>query len=333
MRAPWKGSDAWIWRPARRVVVASRRAALRRRRAYGRTPPSWWPRRLDGWVGPRSPHDGKSVTLFAGGRRFELQPAVLGAQRGHSYPGEIRPDAADIAERLERLGHPSDAALTLATISSFEGGFDTLQTYARGKLAWGFIQFTADGGLPALLRYLKLAEPGAFAECFSGPAGLDVDDQGRITLHEGGRLLSGRVVLNRLHDEPSLWRCFLLASEREAVRDAQVHIAYERFYRHPLRTRVPLSEPGMTLGELFAGDEYGRAVVCDRAISTGVGHAGVLFSDAIHATGARDAYGADDVLAWVREAEAVEEWRFEGLERALTRPQPDRPRGALREAG
>ena len=279
MKPPWKGSDARIWRPARRLVGVGRRAAVRRRRAYGLTPPSWWPRRLDGWLGPRSPHENSSVTLFAGSRRYEFQPAVLGEHHGHIYPGELRPDAAELEERLERLGDPTDPARALATISSFEGGFDTLQTFDRGKLSWGFIQFTANGGLPALLAHLKQAEPATFAECFAA-AGLDVDSGGRVTLSEGDRLLTGRAASNRLHDEPSLWRCFLLASEHDRVRDAQVHIAYERFYHHPLQALIPLGDGGVQLGELFAEDEYGRGVVCDRSISTGVGRAVALFAEA-----------------------------------------------------
>ena len=87
------------------------------------------------------------------------------------------------------------------------------------------------------------------------------------------------------------------------------------------------------LATSFAEDEYGRGVVCDRSISTGVGHAVVLFSDAMHETGARDASDAAEILAWVREAESIEEWRFEGLERALRRPERDRSPGGPREAG
>ena len=208
-----------------------RRTAQRRRRAYGPAPPSWWPRRLDGWVGPRSPNDGKSVTLFTRSGRHEFQPAMLGERRGHSYPGEIRPDAADLEERLERLGHPTDAARTLATISSFEGGFDTVQTYARGKLAWGFIQFTADrrsaraacpdqahraGRVRGVLLRARRARPRR-----SGPA------------HSPRRRTpaQGRAALNRLHDEPSLWRCFLLASGRE--------VRAGRSGRHRLRALLP----------------------------------------------------------------------------------------------
>jgi hypothetical protein len=333
LKAPWKGSEARIWRPARRIVAAGRRKTALRRRSYGRTPPSWWPRRLDGWVGPRSPHEGKAVTLFAGSRRYELQPASMGKCHGHVYPGELRPDTAELEVRLARLGHPTGAARTLATISSFEGGFDTLQTYDRGKLSWGFIQFAANGGLPALLLHLKRAEPAAFAECFAEPAGLDVHPDGRLVLSEGERELSGRAVLNRLHDEPSLWRCFLLASERDCVRDAQVHTAYERFYRHPLRARVPLGDVDVALGELFADDEYGRGVVCDRAINTGVGRMLALFIEAISATEARDTGDAGAALAWVRETEAAYEWRFEGLERALKPQGPVRSPGAPRAAG
>ena len=300
-----------------RVMVAPWRLtarAVRRWRGghiYGWRQPRWWPARLGGWPGPRSPHDGKSVVIFAAPHRYEFAPAVLGFHRGHVHHGTMRPDAADIATRLTRMALPTGAARALAIISSFEGGFDAIQTYDRAKFSWGFIQFAATGGLPRLLHDLKTQAPDVFAECF-GAAGIDSRD-GRLTIRQRGRIVSGRRVHDWLHDDPSLWTPFLRASSRSQVQDVQVMNAYQYYYAHPLKAVVSMAGRDVTLAALFADSECARAVVCDRAVNRGVGHATVLFRTAVRRCDARDAGDVATILASVRDMEAQDAARIDAL--------------------
>jgi hypothetical protein len=289
-----------------------------RGQTYGARPPGWWPARWPWWLGPRGPHDGKSVVIFVGGRRCEFVPVNWWGYRGHVYHGTLRPDAADLADRLVRMNLGASAARTLAVISGFEGGFDTIQTYDRAKFGWGFIQFTTTGGLPRLLQNVRTALPAVFEECFAA-RGIAVERE-QITIRANGRTLKGVAAHNRLHDDPSLWTCFLRASHLPEVQDVQVRTAYESYYAHILAQTVPLGTREVALGALFAGNEYGRAVACDRAVNRGVGHAIRAFRIAAKRSGARGVEDAPAILQCLRALEAGDGWRLDALEAEILGP-------------
>jgi hypothetical protein len=302
----------WPWRRAVREVRRWQQGI------YGPPEPSWWPERWKGWLGPSHPHDNRAVAIFVGSERFEFLPAESDGYRGHTYQGTLRPGAADIERSLVRLNRPAEAARTLAVISSFEGGFDAIQTWDRGKFAWGFVQFTATGGLPRLLHNLKARAPAVFDECFTA-GGIDVVS-GRIVIRANGRTLEGRRAHNRLHDDPTLWRWFLLASRRTPVQDAQVSTAHDTYYAQPLMLRVTLGGQSVSLGELFADSEFGRAVVCDRAVQRGVGHTLRLFRRAVRQSGARSMEDRPSILDCVRALEVRDRWRLDELAREIPPP-------------
>ncbi|HUR77869.1 MAG TPA: hypothetical protein VMZ22_07970 [Acidimicrobiales bacterium] len=250
---------------------------------YGWARPRWWPQRFDYGLGPWGAYDDKLVTVFSAGRRCEFVPATLGPFRGHRHDGVLRPDAAEIAERLGRSGRPIEAAPALAVVSRFEGGFDSLQTYDRAKFTWGFIQFTALGGLPRLLGELKNEAPSAFAD-HVGSAGLDLVD-GTLAVTRAGRQFVGRRALDLLHDAPELWAAFLALSQDEQVRDIQVRNAYDYFYAWPLQADAVVEGHTVSLGDLLGADLASRAVLFDRAVSWGVGGAVTEFRRAVAAVG------------------------------------------------
>jgi hypothetical protein len=318
---PRGAARAWLAHPAVRAATwparraAHRLARLRARPVYGLARPGGWP---PGWpwpFGPSHPHDGERVVVAVGGRRYEFLPVTWMGYRGHVHQGTLRPDAADLAGRLARLGLPADAAAPLASVSAFEGGFDSIQTFDRSKFTWGFVQFAATGGLPRLLQNIKTLGPRVFRDCFVAH-GIDVE-RGRLAVRTSRSVLRGAAAWNRLHDEPRLWTPFLLASREPAVQDLQVRTAYEGYYAHMLAQPIRLAAGRVTLGVLFAGDEYGRAVVLDRAVHRGVGHAVRLFHTAARRAGARGVADAPRVLAAVRALEAVDGARLDALATAF----------------
>lgn len=302
----------WPWSRARLTLGRWRRGHF-----YGIRQPRWWPAALGGWPGPRSPHENKRVVIFVGADRYEFAPAAWRGYSGHVYHGTHRPDAHDLERRLSRLNLPIGAARTLAVISGFEGGFDSIQTYDRGKFAWGFIQFTATGGLPRLLLVLKTIAADVFEEYFIA-GGIDIE-AGGITLRVNGRTVRRRRALDLLHDDPSFWTPFLRASRLSQVQDLQVKTAYDCYYASPLGIVVTLESGDISLGTLFADDEYARAVVCDRAVNLGVGHTTILFKQAARLTKARTIADAPAILECVRAMEAVDAERLNNLEAAFRR--------------
>jgi hypothetical protein len=99
--------------------------------------------------------------------------------------------------------------------------------------------------------------------------------------------------------------------------------AYQNYYAHPLKGVVTLDACQLTLGELFAENEYGRAVVCDRAVHRGTGHTIVLFRRAARRSRARVIEDAPAILECVRAMEADAARRLSALEEAIRLPGAD----------
>ena len=240
--------------------------------------PAWWPSSRVWPFGPRGSHAGRSVVISVGGRRLEVLPAAWGRYRGHMFRGERWPDEATLAMRLGALGLPVTAAKAFATVSSFEGGFDSLQTFDHSRFCWGFIQFGATGGLPRLLYRIKAADPALFGARFAA-AGIDVDARGLETRGPHGPL-RGAAAVHHLRGEPRLWKAFVLAADEPAVQDAQIRSAYDDYYARVLAQPVALPSGTVTWGTLFPDDGLERAALFDRAVQRGAAFALDLFGRA-----------------------------------------------------
>ncbi len=299
--------------PALPLYRALRR--LPRRHWYGLPRPRWWPR---GWawaVGPSHQHDGRAVTLFAGGQPALFVPVTYGRYRGHMFAGHLRPTAGELRARLRALGLDPAKAELLAAVSSLEGGFDTLHTYGQARIAWGFIQFTGTGGLPALLARLKREAPQLFARYFQ-PAGLDVEP-GRLVVKAGRRRLRGWRALNHLHGEPALWLPFVRAGQDPAVQDLQIRAAYEHYLLRAGALAVEAHGARHVLGELLAGQPDGEALLFDRAVSRGLAHTQRLFQRAVRQVDLGAPSAAADLLAASHRLDPGYQPRWAALQRAL----------------
>lgn len=246
-------------------------------------------------------YDKGKIFVTALGQRCEFKSATYKGNSGHVYYGSLRPDADTIQQELERLGLPSEDARILAAVSGHEGGFDTIQTYDSAKFTWGFIQFAGTGGLHNVMTNIKAQAPNEFQEYF-GIYGIDVAD-GKVIVHKDGQVLDGQNALNELHDNPELWGGFLRASQDPTIQTLQVKTAYDSYYQPIMNEQVSLGGQTYTLGELFKDNDYGRAMLFDRAVQRGVGGAHKLFTQAIAQSGANS---PDDLQAILNAAKALE---------------------------
>ncbi len=105
------------------------------------------------------------------------------------------------------------------------------------------------------------------------------------------------------------------------VQDVQVRTAYESYYAHILKQTVRLGTHEVTLGALLAGNEYGKAVACDRAVHRGIGHAIRVFRIAAERSGARAVEDAPAILQGLRTMEARDGWRLDALEAEILGPR------------
>ena len=240
--------------------------------------PAWWPSSRVWPFGPRAPHAGRQVVISVGGRRLEFVPVSWNGQRGHMFQGDLRPDEPALRARLHALGLPVTVAKAFATVSGFEGGFDSLQTYDRSWFCWGFIQFGSTGGLPRLLYRIKTAHPALFRARFAA-AWIDVDARGIETRGRHGPL-RGAAAVHQLRGDPRLWKAFVLAAHDQAVQDEQIRSAYDDYYARVLAQPVALPSGTVTWAALFPTDGVERAALFDRAVQRGLAFALDLFGRA-----------------------------------------------------
>lgn len=310
MSAPrplWQRALTW---PARRT--ARWWHSLRAGRWQGWARPRWWPRARPWPFGLQHPHDGRQVVIFVAGREHVFVPATFGRYRGHRHDGTLRPSAAEVAALLAGQGLDPAAGALLAAVSSVEGGFDALQTYDRARFSWGFMQFAGTGGLPALMRRLRDWAPEQFAAYFQA-AGIDAAP-GSLVVQAEGRAWRGWQALTRLHDEPALWKPFLLAAHDPAIQAGQVRAAYEHYLLPARALTVTVAGRAHALGPLLAAHPLGQAALTDHAVHRGLAYTARLFQRAARLAGAPDAAA---VLAAARGLEPGDQARWQALERAL----------------
>jgi len=313
-----------------RRLVRSTRARWRHGLLAGRAQPRWWPEGVAEWPGLRSPHADKEVVLFAGGRRYEFAPATLRGFSGHVHHGTRRPTADDVAASLARLDLPVEVARSMATVSSFEGGYDAIQTYDSAKFSWGFIQFSASGGLYDVLEAIKGSQPAVFASVFE-PAGIDTAHW-QVLVRRDGRTFVGPRAQDLLHDDPTLWTPFITAAGITGVQDAQTRVAYERYYLPMMQATTTTSGGEMRFGDVFAHSEVGRTLLFDRAVRLGPASAVALFRGVMERCGARvdqfeaasqDGCGVDAIVNELLLAEAHDGTRLGSIISQLADAEPE----------
>jgi WXG100 family type VII secretion target len=231
--------------------------------------------------------NGQDVKIQIGNDSYDFKHTTYNGYEGHVYLGKLDPSIDQITQKLVENGLPTEDARILAAVSKHEGNFDSIQTYDRAKFSWGFIQFSGAGGLHTLMTDIKKDSPETFQKYF-GQNGLDIETD-RLVVNKNGAVLSGDAALNELHDNPELWGGFLQASRDPVVQSAQVKAAYDSYYKPIMSQTVNLNGQNYKLGELFKTNDYGRAMLFDRAVQLGPTGAKNLFQEAVTKTGTVDA--------------------------------------------
>ena len=251
------------------------------------------------------------MTIFVAGREHTLHPATHGRYRGHRFDGVLRPTAADVAALLVQQGLDPGRGALLAAVSGLEGGFDALQTYDRARFSWGFIQFTAIGGLPSLMIRMRTRAPREYAQYFQS-AGLDAAP-GQLVVTNGAKQWRGWRAVTRLHDDPTLWKPFLLAAHDPVVQAVQVGAAYEHYLVPARKCLVTIDGVECELGTFLANEPLGEAALFDHAV-----HRGLIYTRRLFQHAARHAGGDPaGLLEAARRLEPGDEGRWAALERAL----------------
>ncbi len=137
------------------------------------------------------------------------------------------PTVTELLNRDVTLG-PS-AKKILAIISSYEGGFTSLNTWDIADVTWGMVQWTTgEGGQGDLIRALSIVKataPAAF-ETRLAAYGIDVDaSRGLIVTRADGTVLDGEAAAKALKVDPKLSAVLAAAGTDAQIQAAELHAA------------------------------------------------------------------------------------------------------------
>jgi hypothetical protein len=187
-------------------------------------------------------------------------------------------DHAQVRDVMATAGLSESRRKILQAISGFEGGFDTVNTYDRAKVTWGFVQWTGGrhSDLTQTLTIIKQQHPEAFAQSFQA-YGIDVvSDQLVITPPDGSAAIEGDAAAAAIMRNPRLAAALAHAGRSDDIQTGQVQAASQIEIEHALSQQVQFGE-GKNMVTTTAGalitSEYGVGVLANTFVHSGSGAA------------------------------------------------------------
>ena len=116
---------------------------------------------------------------------------------------------------------------TLAFLTADADGFDTVNTYDRAKVTWGFVQWTGGSAsdLTQTLTIIKARHADAFAKSFQA-YGIDVvSDQLVITPPDGSPAIKGDSAADAIMRNPRLAAVLAHAGRNDEIQKGEVQAA------------------------------------------------------------------------------------------------------------
>lgn len=213
---------------------------------------------------------------------------------------------AEVKTVMQSAGLSSSKLAILQAISGFEGGFDTVNTYDRAKVTWGFVQWTGGSAsdLTAALTIIKQEYPKAFARNFQA-YGIDVvKNQIVITLPDGTPPIVGKEAADAIMRNPKLAAALAHAGRDEDVKKGEVKAAAHIEIDKALAMTL-LAGKGhkLTAGDIITS-EYGVGLLSNTFVHSGSGAAHRKAQRALDHYVSDKPYAASDE-AWAAGAEAA----------------------------
>jgi hypothetical protein len=206
--------------------------------------------------------------------RYAYYRFAQGVDSAGTPVGTIPPDRIDHLYRMAKVD--ASAENVMRTVSSLEGGFDSVNTYDTGFVSAGFIQFaslkTGAGALGGLLLHYKLDDPRDFARDFSR-YGVDVTPDGVLAVLDPvtGVEYQGPDANQKVIDDKRLIAVFARAGQKSDAYMAE-QIATAKAWFYPCDELVTLKLGGVATSlrvSDFIRSEAGLATLMDRKVNTG----------------------------------------------------------------
>jgi hypothetical protein len=218
---------------------------------------------------------------------------------------ETQQSHAAVQDEMEHSGLSVSRAKILKAISSFEGGFDTVNTYDKAGVTWGFVQWTgaSHSDLTQALSIIKQRYPEAFARSFEA-YGIDiVKDQIVITsLDSSGRLV-GEMAAAAIVKDPRLAAALSHAGRNKDVQKGEIEAAEKIEIEAALQMKIEAGGHSFTAGQIMTS-EYGVGLLANSYVHSGSGAAHRIVQETLVAVVVKHPYQAGDDN-WAAMAEAA----------------------------
>jgi len=248
---------------------------------------------------------------FADGEHVKVHDHVVSYATTVSFgvDSEGAIDHTQVRNVMATAGLSESRRKILEAISGFEGGFDTVNTYDRAKVTWGFVQWTggSHSDLTATLTIIKAKHPEAFAKAFQA-YGIDiVGDELVITPPDGSGMIRGDAAASAIMQNPRLAAVLAHAGRNDEVQKGEVQAASQLEIEKALSQKVQFDTDkhkiSTTAGALITS-EYGVGLLANTFVHSGSGAAEHAVHAAVVSYLAKHPYVAGDE-AWRAGAEAA----------------------------
>jgi peptidoglycan endopeptidase LytF len=210
-----------------------------------------------------------------------------------------------VQKRMGEAGLSSSNEKILKQISGFEGGFDTINTYDRAVLTWGFVQWTGGDAtdLTAALTQIKQSQPEAFKNQFQ-KYGIDVVSN-KLQVTMNGKTLVGEEAARAVRDNPKLTAVFAHAGKDEGIQKGEVNAAVALEITKALNQPVPVGKGKKVALSTIIKSEYGVGLLANTYVHSGSGAAAKACNAAVAVVLEKNPYAEGDDWAKLAEEKII----------------------------
>lgn len=216
--------------------------------------------------------DGKKVTLTDAAQTYATENGK-GLSARADDGGQAGLDAA-----IDATNFSDDDKLIMKQISRHEGQFSTTESYDRGGVTWGMLQWTTghagNGSLIKVLDKIKADHPDSFKKLFQD-YGIDTSGGVLTVTRAEGKKLTGAEAVEAVRTDPKLSAAFALAGTDANVQQTQLQLAKsQKLDRDGLDRTATVKVGGkaytFTAKQIFTS-AYGAALVANAGVHAGPG--------------------------------------------------------------
>lgn len=176
---------------------------------------------------------------------------------------------SDVAGAIKGSGLSASKQKILSAISNFEGKFDTINTYDRATLTWGFVQWAggSESDLTKALAIIKKNYPDGFARAFQ-QYGIDVRNDNVVVTMPDGTTVAGDEAAQAVMKNPKLAAAMVHAGRDPDVQKGEIRAADHLEIDVALAKQFKIGKHSVAASTLLTS-EYGVGLLANTYVHSG----------------------------------------------------------------